>query len=325
MTWRRKKKVAAVLSLSLPIRGLLKRRSGVPLAPVILVVLAVAGLSACTRPGGGKAVEVREAWVEAPNGNRLYVHVHAPGDASAERQYPGLALVPGGSGPGTVFDDGQASDIARQGFVVIHFDPEGRGRSEGRENYNGSAHQDDLYAVILFLKSLPEVDRDNIGVFTRSFGISIGAGALARYPELGVKYLIDWEGPSNRTQHYQDWNSDGVAPDSHIPGVRDGTIKSTDDWFWDEREASRFIADVSADYFRIQGEIDHAQGVHKGHAIELLNLATLGKSPWTRCNDNPPNIIYDQMNAAQYEWLPGRADERHKETILAWIKEVSSR
>jgi hypothetical protein len=309
---------------SVPSGELLKRRNVVPFALVLVVTLVTAGISACKQPES-ENTQIREVWVKAPNGNKLYSHIHEPANASVENQYPGLALVPGGSGPGTVFDNGQADDIAHKGFVVIHFDPEGRGRSEGQENYNGYVHQDDLYAVILYLKSLPQVDGNNIGVFTRSYGITMGAGALARYPELGVKYLIDWEGPSNRTQHYQDWNGDGIAPDSHNPRVRDGTIKISDDWFWNEREASRFMAEITADYFRIQGEIDHAQGVHKGHAIELLNLATRGKSRWTRCNDNPPNIIYDPLNVTQYKWLPGEADERHKEKILSWIMELSRR
>ena len=34
-----------------------------------------------------------------------------------------------------------------------------------------------------------------IGVETSSFGIAIGSGAAARYPDLPVSYLVDLEGP----------------------------------------------------------------------------------------------------------------------------------
>lgn len=303
----------------------MKQRNLILIALVIVAILVISGMFIWTQSDIKDNIRIREVWIEAPNGNKLYSHIHGPADASADNKYPGLVLVPGGSGAGTQFDNGQADDIVNLGFVVMHFDPEGRGRSEGEENYNGYVHQDDLYAVIQHLKSLPEVDSGNIGVFTRSYGITMGAGTLARYPELGVKYLVDWEGPSNRTQHYQDWNGDGIAPDSHIPEVKDGTIKITDDWFWKEREASTFIGNITAGYLRIQGEIDHAQGTHKGHAIELLNSATEGKSPWTGCNDNPPNITYDPDNLTQYKWLSGEADERHKEIILSWITEMSGK
>lgn len=295
------------------------KRSLILIAFVIAALLVISVLLLSQ----AKSIEIKEVWIKAPNGNKLYSHIHKSADASAGNKSPGLVIVPGGSGAGTQFDSGEADDIVRRGFIVMHFDPEGRGRSEGRENYNGYIHQDDLYAVILYLKSLPEVNGNNIGVFTRSYGINMGAGTLARYPELGVKYLIDWEGPSNRTQHYQDWNADGIAPDSHIPEIKEGKIKITDDWFWNEREASTFISKVTVDYLRIQGEIDHVQGRHKGHAIDMLNSATSGKSAWTRCNDNLPNILYNPANVTQYRWLPGRADERHKEVMLSWIVEMS--
>ncbi len=72
-------------------------------------------------------------------------------------------------------------------------------------------------------------------------------------------------------------------------------------------------------------ETDHAQETHKGHAIEMFNFAIEGKSPWTRCNDNPSDIIYDTENVAQYRWLSGEADDRHKETMLSWLTEMSGR
>ena len=49
------------------------------------------------------------------------------------------------------------------------------------------------------------------------------------------------------------------------------------------------------------------QGRFKGHAIELLNAATQGRASWSRCNDNPENILYDPKDPDLYSWIePGR-------------------
>ncbi len=246
----------------------------------------------------------REETVTAPNGKKLYVHVHTP---NTDGKFPAVVLMPGGIGPGTVFDRPMsplpATFLAQYGLVAVHFDPEGRGRSEGEENECGRAHQDDLKAVIEFTKKLPEVDAKNVGVASTSFGIVAASGCLARYPELGVKFLFDVEGPSNAI-------------------VRRGPRRrGLGDAYWEERNADKFVSQLKCRYFRVQAEIDHAQGSDLTIAFDLLEAARKGGVPWFRCNDNPPNIAFDRTKSNGYKWLSGRANA-HTEQIVAWLLEL---
>jgi pimeloyl-ACP methyl ester carboxylesterase len=246
----------------------------------------------------------REETVVAPNGKKLYVHVHTP---NTDGKFPAVVLMPGGIAPGTGFDRPMsplpATFLARYGLVIVHFDPEGRGRSEGEENMGGKAHQDDLKAVVEFTKKLPEVDANNIGVASTSFGIVAASGCLARYPELGVKFLFDLEGPSNAIVR------------------REPRRRGLGDAYWEERHADKFVSQLKCRYFRVQAEIDHAQGSDLTIAFDLLEAARKGGVPWFRCNDNPPNIAFDRTKRDAYKWLPGRA-HAHAEQIVAWWLEL---
>ena len=89
-------------------------------------------------------------------GVELFVQVARPQVAAASS--PALVLVPGGRGDSSGFFESRAgaSDaelLAEHGFVVVAFDPDGRGQSGGVEDDNGFAHQDGLAAVIRFVAS----------------------------------------------------------------------------------------------------------------------------------------------------------------------------
>lgn len=258
----------------------------------------------------GKSTEV---YVSSSNGKRIYVHVHIPSWAGV---FPTVILVPGGVGDGNAFDTrndwANANNLARHGMVAIHFDPQGRGRSEGNEDYDGFIHQDDLKTVVEYAVTLPSIDKNNIGIVTFSYGIQMGAGTLGRY-DLPVRYLLDVEGPSSReytTKH----NSPSIV---RILGGH----TTSDDAFWSEREAVRFIGKIKARYYRLQAEIDHAQGRQVGHAIELINEATRN-GVWNRCNRNPPNIFYDVKNPEKYDWISGRLKD-HNEECLQYLLAVA--
>lgn len=250
-------------------------------------------------------------WVRNPtSGIDLYCHIHRPVDFDPNHIYPGLMLVPGGIAPGTSFDTGyRAQRYADLGFIVMHFDAEARGLSTAGSSYtnedcNGFLQQDGLRAVLQHLAALPETDDLNIGIHSSSYGITMASGMLARYPHNpGVKFLLDWEGPANRT---------------HTLG---GSIYHDpfDDPWWDEREASGFISHFLGYYLRVQTEEDHVQP-DNDHAILLVNLATHtrhgggGRCVWTRLNSatgvttNDPNSTYlpDELPPPDYiaEGLP---------------------
>lgn len=257
-----------------------------------------------------KSSIAEERWLSIDGGKKLYIHIHRP---DAEGIFPAVVLVPGAEEAGTSFDGGwfRAEDITRTGIIAVHFDPQGRGKSDGKEDYWGPVHQEDLHRVIKYVASLPYADKNSIGVLSFSIGIIIAAGALARFrEEIRVKYLMDWEGPSNR--------HNTTKNDTHQPLKR---FPTTDNSFWDVREASRYIGDINCAYLRFQGEIDHVQGAYKGHAVELVNNAVKGGVKWSRCNDNPPNITYDDRLFDSYRWIPKWAD--HRAIMLRFLSELA--
>jgi hypothetical protein len=261
---------------------------------------------------GRKALETRfeERWIPLPDGRNVYAHVHSPAEAG---KYPGLVIVPGGMGAGLDYDNEEgltADDLASFGFSVLHYDPSGRGRTGGEENYWGYVHQEEFFHVIEYFSELPSVDRECIGIVSFSIGVTIASGALARYPMEWVRFLFDLEGPSNR---YNITLNDTLELFFGFP--------TSDMEFWKEREAARFIGDTKCGYFRYQAEEDHMQGNSKGHAKELLNLATKGRAAWTRCNDNPENTVFDEDRLEEYHWLS--ESESNKERIIKYLIDLS--
>lgn len=230
--------------------------------------------------------ETNTYWVTNPTSNvKLFVKVRYPTswDGSA---LPVVVLVPGSTGDSDNFGDETTSSsglIADEGFLVITFDPDGRGQSLGSENQNGYIQQDGLAAVLRFAAVVNDADADKIGLVTFSFGITMGSGTLARYSDLSVKYLIDWEGPSDR-------NETGGC-DSDSTGHLNGLISCDDESFWSEREAKTFIALVTIPYQRLQTKTDHAQPDYD-HTLKMVNAAVDGLAPWVRLNEESPDQTY---------------------------------
>src|SRR5215203_5929104 len=71
---------------------------------------------------------------------------------------PAVLLCPGIDDAGTVFDSWRApisaDEVAALGAVVLHFDPAGRGRSWGAEDWGGNEHQEDLAVAFAHLAGL---------------------------------------------------------------------------------------------------------------------------------------------------------------------------
>jgi pimeloyl-ACP methyl ester carboxylesterase len=229
-------------------------------------------------------------WVTNPtSGARLYVQVIHPQNRDGGA-LPTLVLVPGGSGDSSRFirPPSQAQSMADNGFTIVVFDPDGRGRSEGIEDDNGYTQQDGLAAVIRFAATLPEVDEAQIGLVSYSYGVTMATGALARHPDLPIVFLIDWEGPANR----DDTGGCDEASTGHLQGH-----PCDDEDFWREREASTFALHLQVPYQRLQSENDHAQP-DTDHALLMIANATgeeyggHGIAPWTRLNDLTPNTVY---------------------------------
>ncbi len=216
------------------------------------------------------------------SGSRWYVRVLRPDVLPAQA----IVMVPGGVGDSSNFltNKRDAQDLVDQGFVVVLFDPEGRGRSEGEENQNGTIGQDGLFALVTAVEGLDDVTE--VGVITLSYGITMGSGMLARYPDAPVEFLIDWEGPADRT--------DTGGCDADDTGHLKDAATCDDEAFWAEREALTFIDDIRVPYLRLQTKSDHAQPDYS-HTMTMVNAAVAAGSPWVRLNNETPNVTYTDV------------------------------
>jgi hypothetical protein len=241
---------------------------------------------------------VDSLWVVNPaSGCSLSVHIHRPMTSGPNTRVPAVILVPDSSAPGSDFDvTGRAAAIASDGLAVLHFDPDGRGDSRhGTEDYDGFIQQDGLAACLRLLASQPFVDPANVGIYSRGYGIVMATGMLARLELPRVKFLLDFEGPSDRFQC-------AASAGGYVPVPTDSGL------FWVEREAGRFLKNVRAAYLRVQTDQDHTGRMPDNeHAIALVDSATStahggsGVSVWTRVNDsamNPADTVFT------LEWPP---------------------
>ena len=273
-----------------------------------------------------------------PSGNRIYGLITRPDpELYADECFPAVISIPGGINPGRMQAYGaEARVLAEAGVVVINFNAEGRVddvpddiRSEGSEDFNGYRHQDSLCALVRYVIALEFVIPENVGLRTQSFGITMGSGCAARYPEIPIKYIVDGEGPPNSfvTVHEPYALDDYASNDKHdlVAGIlghysteRDGSLANIA--FWEKREAIRFIGDFRGRYLRLQATWDHAQPPagpeeilafdlpprwwHNKHTTDIVNAAVQGGVPWVRVNlaqhGNPINAIYDYDNPPLY-------------------------
>jgi pimeloyl-ACP methyl ester carboxylesterase len=266
-----------------------------------------------------------EYYVQNPSsGSMLYVKIF-PSPLSLE-EIPTLILIPGGTGDSAMFTDeipggAAVEQLGLEGFHLVVFDPEGRGKSEGSENYNGHIGQDGLYAITLFVKDFPTVGP--IGYFSQSYGVSLATGVLARYPDVPVEFLIDWEGPANRediTLGCRSTNKD----DANQTGPQERSC--IDNPYWEEREAESFAQAIQVPYHRLQSLDDHAQP-DVSHAEDMIRAATGaefsgdGQSPWTRLNDLDPNTVYNPLN----ESLLGEIDREKYALVNEYARALFNR
>lgn len=310
-----------------------------------IIVLALPEADAAAADGPYLTEEVSGYLVTAPNGSQLWVKIIQPrADLYPGESFPAVVQVSGGLGAG---ESGNLH-LADDGFVELHFNPEGRGMlypSEGEEDYNGFAHQDDLKAVIEYALTLPNVEQDNLGVITGSYGITMGAGCLGRYPDLPVKYLVDVEGPSGSFVTCKEpWSLDEDPSNDQV----DATYGIFGHWslyrdpspaneaWWSEREALRYIGDIRCRYLRMQAEWDHAQPPNEQwpgfdypplwyqnkFADDMVNQAVAGSSPWVRVNRLPlgnlPNQTYSRENPPV--WYSGAITDYPGEQGLAVVE-----
>jgi alpha/beta superfamily hydrolase len=240
--------------------------------------------------GGGKSMPLPEPDTKVKNptsGADLAVYIDEP---RGKGPFNAIVIVPGGTNPGgnQLPPQGLAQFVDR-GYVVVRYDPDGRGNSGGTEDLGGPIHQDALKAVIAYTSALPQVVDDRVGVMSFSLGIATAAGAIAQ-GDSGAAWLMDWEGPSNRR-----WiaNCSDATPEKEFRGHR-----CDEEAFWATREADKVVGKITVPYQRMQAARDHVHGAENGHAISMVEAANAGLSPWVRLNDLDPNLDNSGIESA---------------------------
>jgi pimeloyl-ACP methyl ester carboxylesterase len=239
-----------------------------------------------------------EYYITNPTGgSRLYVKLYPAKNGSGAE--PTIIFIPGGTGDSSMYTDeapggSVVEQFASAGFNAVVFDPEGRGRSEGREDFNGYTGQDGLYSITEFIDGLPGVG--DIGYLSQSYGVTLATGVLARYKTGPAIFLIDWEGPVNREDTTVGCKS-GITDITKQKSPTDHSC--ADDEYWEQREAATFALEMEVPYHRMQSLKDHVQP-DISHAVDIMmstthkNYGGKGKSPWTRMNDFEPNTIFTE-------------------------------
>ncbi len=196
---------------------------------------------------------------------------------------PAVVLCPGIDNAGAIFDTEQvpvqASEVAQLGCVVATFDPAGRGKSWGAEDFGGPEHQDNVCTVVRALAARPDVDPHHIGIVAISLGVAmaVGAAAGAHGPPAPVAWVLDWEGPCDR----EIITAGGTKLAPAMGHAMD------DEDYWLTREAVRHVGKLPCGYVRLQSRADHAQPGEFRHAQRMIQAASLGSLPWFQLNRHP--------------------------------------
>ena len=222
---------------------------------------------------------------------------------------PAIVLCPG-------IDDGadsfvgtsnpvSADEIARLGFVVARFDPAGRGKSWGNEDFGGQEHQDNVATIVKTLAARPDVDQQRIGLLAISLGIGMAVGAAA-LPSIGVAWILDWEGPCDRE----------IITAGGTMMVPAAGHRLDDNAYWHPREAVRTVGQLRCAYVRIQAKQDHAQPGETRHAMRMIRAADSGDLPWFQLNNHARGEIPKNP-----QWIPnGRLSAN--QAILKKLKQL---
>jgi hypothetical protein len=216
---------------------------------------------------------------------RLHLPVERPG-RGAPKPRPAVLLCPGIDDPGSVFEGYgppvSADEIARLGAICMHFDPAGRGRSWGPEDFGGPEHQDDVRVALRYLFGRRDVVPSRSGVVAISLGVAMAVGALAQAgDECRLGWMIDWEGPCDR---------EIITAGGRIMAPAAGHDLD-DEAYWEPREAVRHVGGLRCGYFRYQAERDHAQPGELRHAQRMMRAVSKGDLPWFQLNDHPRNSV----------------------------------
>ena len=133
---------------------------------IVALVLMLGGslLGSWINKGAGTAT-VQDIKIFGTNGYIISAYLYTPKSASAQNPAPGILAFHGLNNQKNYMAN-TALELARRGFVVLSADMTGHGFSNGANGENVYGGIDALN----YLRSLPIVDKDNIGLVGMSQG-----------------------------------------------------------------------------------------------------------------------------------------------------------
>src|SRR5919197_1465130 len=129
-------------------------------------------------------IRIEDVRFKGAKGNTMSALVYIPSNATEKTPAPGILAVHGYINSRET-QDGFAIEFARRGYVVVALDQTGHGYSDPPAFANGFGGPDGL----TFLRSLPYVDKNNIGVEGHSMGGCTVLAAATAMPD-GYKSIV---------------------------------------------------------------------------------------------------------------------------------------
>lgn len=132
---------------------------------------------------------------------KLAAVIHTP---KSRGKFPAIILLHGFTGDKEEkYIKQLAVDLAINNFTAIRFDASGYGESEGKteDDYRLTNYYGDAESIYGYLKNLPYVDKNRVGIFGHSMGAMLVILFAAKHPEL--KALASVSPPSNLETHYR--------------------------------------------------------------------------------------------------------------------------
>ena len=130
-----------------------------------LVLMIGGGLLAGFINSGAGAATVIEVVIKDPPGFEISAYLYLPKGVTPKMPAPGILVVHGLNNEKKYMAN-TALEFARRGYVVLSMDQPGHGRSSGANGDNGGG----AVGALNYLRKLPMVDKDNIGLIGMSQG-----------------------------------------------------------------------------------------------------------------------------------------------------------
>jgi len=155
------------------------------LAIVGAVIIVLGGLLAhFTQTTNG--IRIEDVRFKGAKGNTMSALVYIPANATEKTPAPGILAVHGYINSRET-QDGFAIEFARRGYVVVALDQTGHGYSDPPAFANGFGGPDGL----AYLRSLPYVDKDNIGLEGHSMGGWTVLAAASAMPDAYKSIVLE--------------------------------------------------------------------------------------------------------------------------------------